>query len=367
MTVVEQSSDRRSGPPVRRGRMRHLALAALMGLMAGKWRTARAAEPSGAGVGEGTARVVVARDEGATVAFQPVSAVVRQLVDRGLRAHAGVPTAAAAWASLVRPADVVGFKVTSAPGAMSGTRPIVVEALVESLLQSGHPPSQVVIWDRRQGDLVQAGYPELARRLGVRWAAAETAGWDENFTYESPVMGRVVFGDLEFGKAEYPGLGRKSHVTRLLTRDITRLITVAPDLNHNLMGVHGHLASLALGSLDNTLRFEGSAARLAEAVPEICSLPEIQERLALCVTDALICQYRGEDRTLLHYSLPMNELRFSRDPVALDVLALADVQAGRKANPTDGEKPVASDVYLNASLIDLGVADPARIRRETAP
>ncbi len=313
------------------------------------------------------ARVVTAHDAGATASFQPVPAVVDRLVARGLQAVAGAPDPAAAWARFVGPSDVVGFKVCSAPGPMSGTRPAVVEALVRSLLAAGHPAERIVIWDKRTTDLTLAGFPDLARRLGVRWASAEGAGWDPDFAYESPVIGRVVYGDLEFDRPEVPGRGRKSHVTRLLTRDITRLVSVAPNLNHNLMGVHGHLASLALGSVDNTLRFENNAGRLAEAVPEICSLPEIQDRLVLCVTDALICQYRGEDRTLLHYARTLNELRFSRDPVALDVLALADVESGRRSNPTDGEKPVPTDVYLNASLIDLGVADASRIRRESAP
>lgn len=313
------------------------------------------------------ARVVTAHDPGATASFQPVPAAVERLVARGLQAFTGAPDPAAAWARLVRPSDVVGFKVCSAPGPMSGTRPAVVEALVRSLLAAGHPADRIVIWDKRITDLSLAGFPDVARRLGVRWTSAEGAGWDPEFAYESPVVGRVVYGDLEFDRPEVPGRGRKSHVTRLLTRDITRLVSVAPNLNHNLMGVHGHLASLALGSVDNTLRFENSAARLAEAVPEIFSLPEIQDRLVFCVTDALICQYRGEDRTLLHYARALNELRFSRDPVALDVLSLDDVKAGRRSNPTDGEKPVSTDVYLNASLIDLGVADPGRIRRESAP
>ena len=37
---------------------------------------------------------------------------------------------------------------------------------------------------------------------------------------------------------------------------MTKIINVTPLLNHNLAGVSGILYGLAIGSVDNTLRFE---------------------------------------------------------------------------------------------------------------
>ncbi len=76
----------------------------------------------------------------------------------------------------------------------------------------------------------------------------------------------------------------------------------------------------------------------------------------------MICQYRGEERTLLHYSATLNELRFSKDPVALDTLAFADIERFRKQNPADGEKGLKTDLFTNASILELGVADTNMIK-----
>ncbi len=305
--------------------------------------------------------VTIVQDDNATRAFEPDPAVVDRLVDLGLRSFTGKPSASAAWHALVSSNDVVGFRVCSTPGPVTGTRPAVVAALVQSLVAAGHPPRRIVIWDKRAGDLILAGYPALADRLGVRWAATEEIGWDESKSFDHELVGRLLIGDLEYGRKQGPEYGRRSFVSKLLTHDVTKIVIVAPLLNHNHLGVNGQLANLALGSLDNTFRFEHDTERLASVLPSICAIDELAQHLVFGVTDALICQYRGEERTLLHYAIPMNQLRFSFDPVALDVLSLADLQKARAAHPTEGEKEFKTDLYLNAEVQDLGVANPEHI------
>jgi hypothetical protein len=313
------------------------------------------------------ALVTTVHDSAAVVAFQPEARVVRSMVERGLKAFTGSADTAAAWRTLVQSNDVVGFKIVSAPGALSGTRPAVVRAFVETLLASGHPADRIVIWDKREVDLRPAGWYQLAAELGVQCEAAATAGWDPEKFYESPVLGRLVAGDLEFDRTDKVKVGRKSHVTRLLTRKITKVVSIAPVLSHSVTAVNGHLASLAGGSVDNTLRFLNDGALLAEAVPDICALDDLMPRVVLGVSDALICQYRGEDQPMLHYALALNELRFSRDLVALDALALDDVTRARAGVKYEGEKPPKTELYLNAELIDLGISDLKRIQVTRVP
>jgi hypothetical protein len=62
----------------------------------------------------------------------------------------------------------------------------------------------------------------------------------------------------------------------------------------------------------------------------------------------------------LHYSAILNQLRFSRDPVALDVLSLQELDAQRKI----AGAPVVKydpELYNNAALLELGVADVNKI------
>ena len=333
----------------------------LWSLELGLWSFA-AAPPATAAPQLPQARVVVVQEAQAMEAFTPQAGVVRGMVERGILAHTGKATVADAWRSVVKTNDVVGIKVISAPGRTSGTRPAVVAAVVEGLLAAGLPPRNIVIWDRQLVDLRIAGYFELAERYGVRISSAASAGWDAQTYYENSLLGNLIWGDAEFGQ-KGDGIGRKSYVSKLVARDLTRHISIAPLMNHNLAGVGGHFCSLALGSMDNTLRFESTARALAEAVPEMVALPVLYDRLALCITDALICQYQGEHLTRLHYATPLNQLRFSKDPVALDTLSLAELEAQRQKAGIPSPK-FASDLYKNAALLELGVNDARQIRLE---
>ncbi len=350
----------RPSPSTRWTRSLWLAAAglALLGSLTAAPATTNAPARPSAAIG---AAVIAVKDAGATTSFVPEPSVVRQMVATGLLRLTGTTNLTSAWNSLVKPEDVVGFKVTAGPGALSGTRPAVVEALIRSLLDAGHPAGRIVIWDKRQIDLSAAGWYHLAAQLQVRCVASEDAGWDNTKSYESPILGRLIAGDLDFGKKDTDGLGRKSYVTRLLTHDITKIVTVAPVLSHSVSGVHGHLTGLAWAGVDNTIRFFNDPARMAESVPEICALDDIMPRVVLAVGDALICQFRGEEHTLLHYAEALNELRFSRDPVALDALAIADVEHARARANIAGEKSFATELYTNAELIDLGIASLNRI------
>jgi len=281
------------------------------------------------------------------------------MIQRGLTNLTGKATLKDAWLSLISTGDTVGLKVVSAPGPTSGTRPVVVEAVVKSLLVAGLPPRQIVVWDKHLSDLRQAGFFELAERYGVRVAGAAEAGFDEKTFYETALLGQLVWGDLEFGR-KGEGVGRKSYLSKLVTQQMTRIVNITPLLNHNLAGVSGSLWSLAMGSVDNTIRFENDADRLAAAVPEIIALPSLGDRVVLNIVDALICQYQGEEQTLLHYSVALDQLWFSTDPVALDVLSLQEIDRQRKAAKAPAVK-TNLDLYQNASLLEIGVSEVRHI------
>jgi hypothetical protein len=295
------------------------------------------------------------------VRFVPQEAGTTAMLERGLLRLTGATNLQAAWLSLVRTQDTIGIKVFSRPGATSGTRPTVVEAVVKGLLAAGVPAPQIVIWDRHQVDLRLAGYGELAERHGVRLAGSADSGWDPKVALETSFIGQLVYGDLEFGQTG-TAVGRKSHFSKLLTGGMTRLISITPLLNNNLAGVSGHCWGLAVSATDNTLRFENNAVSMAETLPDILALPEgkLADRFVLGITDAMLCQYQGEERQLLHYSAVLDQLWLSRDPVALDVLAVREIERQRQLNAIITAR-TPMDLYDNLALLELGVASPSRI------
>lgn len=309
------------------------------------------------------ARVVVVQDREATEAFRPKPDSVQVMVERGIRSVTGKATTSEAWLSLVSAQDVIGLKVFSAPGASSGTRPAVVEAVAKQLIAAGIPAAQIVVWDVLEGDLRKAGFMEMAASLGIRVEASVSPGYDPTNYYETALIGNLIWGDLEFGQTG-EGVGRKSFVSKLVSQELTKIINITPLLNHNVAGVSGNLFGLAMGSVDNIIRFESEALRMAKAVPEIYALPSVGDKVVLNITDALICQYEGGQRGLLHYSTVLNQLRFSRDPVALDMLSLKELDRQRRLAKAPYVKG-NFDLYVNAGLLDLGISEISRIDVET--
>jgi hypothetical protein len=332
-------------------------------VLAGRAGAADLYPPPSAGA---AARVVVVQGDNLLSAFLPDDARVADAFNRGLTNFTRTASVAAAWHSLVATNDTVGIKVFSPPGPLSGTRPAVVAALVRGLLAAGLPPAQIVIWDKRADDLHAAGFFKLGAELGVRVAGAAESGYDTNTFYlpDSPVIGSLVWGDSEFQKAGVDN-GKKSFVAKLVSQQLTKMISVAPLISENDAGVCGHLFSLALGSVDNTRRFEaGEGERLARALPEIDALPVIGDRVVLHVTDALLGQPEGGPAGYLQFSTVLNQIWFSRDPVALDTLALKEL--GRESRRA-GRPPLRAnlEIFNIATLLQLGVNDPSKITVET--
>jgi hypothetical protein len=327
-----------------------LGLVALLSRHAGA-QNAAARPPS--------ARVVIVQDPDATENLEPVPDAVQAMVDQGITNLAGKADLVAAWRSFVSTNDTVGIKVYSSPGAHSGTRPAVVAALVRDLLAAGVQPGRIIVWDRQSVDLRLSGFFDLADRYGIKVMGSVDAGFDENTFYETALLGPLNWNDVDFGK-KGPGIGRKSYVSKLVSQQMTKIINVTPMMHNNTAGVSGNLYTLAFGSVDNTIRFEASPDSLNRAVPEIYALPILGDRVVLNVVDALICQYEGQDLGLLHYSDVLNQLRFSRDPVALDVLSQEEIEKERRRAGI-ATLVTNDDLYANASLLEIGVSDPARI------
>lgn len=329
-----------------------------LGLPLDAWAT-----PFSTSRSDAPARVVIVEDAAATEGFRPRPDRIAPMLQRGLTNLTGKATIQEAWLSLVSTQDVVGIKVYSKPGSSSGTRPAVAAALAESLISAGLPPHNIIVWDKSESDLRRAGFHELRGELGIRVAASAAAGYDSTNYYDTPLLGNLVYGDFEFEKRG-EGVGRKSFVSRLVTGEITKIINLNPLLNHNEAAVCGSLVSLSLGSVDNTLRFEGDPRRLAVAVPEIYALPALYDRVVLNIVDALICQYEGGQRGLLHYSTTLNQLRFSFDPVALDMLSIKELDRQRRLARAPNVRPNL-ELYRNAALLELGVSELPRMQIDT--
>lgn len=309
-------------------------------------------------VAQSASRVVVARDPAAVSGLDVVPDRVHALVDRGMQALTGQSTPAAAWAMFAGPDDVVGIKVNVRAAPLHVPRPALIDAIAAGLQSAGVAATNIIVWDVDPHRLRRAGYAGNAR-FQVR-AVIEDTGWDENITFESKVVGKLIWGDLEFGR-DATGISEKSHFPKLLTRTITKLINVPVLIDHDACGLAGALYNVSLGVVDNARRFDLGGSGETE-IPEICATAVVQKKLVLTIMDALVAGYAGGPAFKPQYSWPAATLYLSRDPVAVDTLCMEALEAQRQPAgiPPIGER--AGHIRA-AGLRGLGTADPDQIER----
>ena len=266
--------------------------------------------------------------------------IVRRMVDRLVCALTGKGDPASAWRSLVKPGDRVGIKVAASPGPVGGTRPAVAEAVAQGLASAGIPPSDIIVWDRNLDDLLAAGYRRDSPYYRLRWTDSKT-GYDKNSILTAPVTGRLIYGDQAFGEKEGTRLVDKlttgeqlsstSHFSKVLTKEVTKVINIPSLADSFLTGINGALANMAIANIDNWRRFARSPDFGDPYLAEIYADETIRGKVVLTILDALTMQYAGGPLPHPQYCRDHLSLYASRDPVAIDATAVALIDPARKA------------------------------------
>lgn len=349
------------------------------------------------------ARVVLTERSDLVKRFQPDDAAIRAAFNRLLLAYTGQPSPAQAWLTLVRPQDTVGIKISSTGGPLLGTHRALIEAVVDGLISAGVPPQQIIVWDKFEDQMINAGYVPMQPPSSWQCRAViPGAGFDGERFYFHELAGQLIWGDRDFvGRAEKkedviqrllrsaaenpdnkttptpspaestqtptpPQVSNRSYFTRLLTRDITRLINMPVLSDHDRIGIWGAVASLALGSVDNHRRFLNNTEAAGRGIAEILENELIQSKTILHIMDGLVSQYAGGPSFHANYAESSGLIMISRDPVALDTLAMERIQDGRRAR---GLVPVLEPIYhlQEAAALGLGVTERSRMDLTVVP
>ena len=213
------------------------------------------------------AKVIKIHAPDATRHFQANPKQILAMVESGVKHLSSQTSPIAAWTQFVSTNDIVGLKINTHLGTLSGTRPAVVEAVVQGLIRSGIPGENIVIWDRELKDLKRAGYIPIAQRFGIQLAGARDSGYSSWDTYTVPALHwDLEEGDHLFGKEKSSAI---SHTSKLITERLSAIISIHPPISDTQSGTRGHLQELALSSADNTARFGVSIPHLNPAIGEL--------------------------------------------------------------------------------------------------
>lgn len=270
---------------------------------------------------------------------------VSELVDQAMMKLTGRASAKEAWRDIVLPDDIVGIKINPLGGPELSTHAIIVDKIVEGLYSAGVLRKQVIIWDRFEEHLLNAGYPIRQDESEVRTLASDTEG--------------IGYDDEVFYESEKDSMTRRengstfSRYSRIVTQMVDVLINVPVLKHHEMAGISGCLKNLAFGSVDNTRRFHGKPLYCNPAIGEILEHKVIREKLVLNIVDGLVASFDKGPTHHAESTWKYGTLFVSADPVILDVLVLQTVNQKREEMAL-GSVSKFSNHISTASALGLG-------------
>ena len=281
---------------------------------------------------------------------------VSELIDQAMMQLTGRASAKEAWRDIVLPDDIVGIKINPLAGPELSTHSIIVDKIVEGLYGAGVLRKQIIIWDRFEEHLLNAGYPIQQDESEVRTFASDTEGigYDDEVFYESE----------KDSVARRENDSTRSRYSRIVTQQVDVLINVPVLKHHAMAGVSGCLKNLAFGSVDNTRRFHGKPLYCNPAIGEILEHKVLREKLVLNIVDGLVASFDKGPTYHAESAWKYGSLFISADPVVLDVLVLQTVNQKREEMELDSMSKLANHI-TTASKLGLGTntLDQADLRQ----
>ena len=324
-------------------------------------------------------KVAEVRDERALIHDRIDSRIVAGMFAKGMTALTGKKPEES-FGLFFEPGDVVGIKVNPVGAGLISTRLEVVDAVIAWLIDGGIQRKNVVIWDRFDYMLRDAGFtPVRYPGIGIEGLqtmdeiAAEGKAQDESRWLDAD--GRHVseknfdpdvyyFADIDGPKDkaylnQHVFNGKYSYFGRLLTRKLTKIVNI-PVFKNTGNGISMATKNIGYGAICNTNRLHKPL--FFDVCTEVLAFPVIRDKLVLNITDGLKAQYDGGPEPAPRFALPYNRLFLSTDPFALDSIChRLLVQMRKEMNVRINEHPRYSDYLLYGQKLGLGIADFEKI------
>jgi hypothetical protein len=324
-------------------------------------------------------KVVQVQDDKVMPDANPDSKIVHQMFSTGIE-HLTGKNVDESFSLLFEKDDIVGIKVNPVGAGLISTRLEVVDAVIDWLIKNGLPKKNIVIWDRFDYMLADAGFtPE--RYPGIRIEGLQTmdeaaaAGETEDDRKWLDSQGNHVsqskfdkdiyyWADVE-GPKDKPYLnqhvfnGKYSYYGKLITKDLTKIINL-PVFKNTGNGISMATKNIGYGAICNTNRLHKPL--FFDVCTEVLAHPVVRDKLVLNIIDGLRAQYDGGPMPAAQFTYLYNNLFFATDPFALDMICHRILVAKRKEmNVTVNEHPRYTEYLRYAQRMNLGIADPNKI------
>ena len=249
--------------------------------------------------------------------------VVREMMERGMRALTGEAKTIDSWRRFFTPDDVVGVKVNAGGRPWVVSSHEVVAETIRNLMAVGVKPQQIYIYERFQGQLDQVNYaPSLPEGVNI-FAAERANARNDNQNYDPHVYVEADF----FGEDD-----TRSNLMRLVSQKLTKIINIPNMKDHGATGATGCLKNIAYGSFSNVARTHNKGvSHTLSFVGTLAAVEPLRSKTVLQIMDGLRGVWHGGPfAPTLKYVFFPRTIMFGTDPVAIDRLLLDVIDDERK-------------------------------------
>jgi uncharacterized protein (DUF362 family) len=283
------------------------------------------------------AKVAVIRGKGVlTRAGELNQLKVAEMIQRGLRVLTGLQNAEDGLGQIFARNERIGIKINTIGGRKISTRPEVALSLADLLVKSGLHERNIIIWDRTNRELKDAGYRLASPSNGLKVFGTDMDGAG----YETELVSHLNIGSL---------------FSTIQTNFVTASVSLAILKDHGLAGVTAGMKNY-FGSIHNPNKYHDSHCN--PYVAELFDTDPIKRKHKLSVLDGLIVQYHRGPSYHAQWAEPCGVLVFSRDPVAADSVGWQMIEKlrAKKGLPSLQEDKREPAYLMTAEKMGLGRA-----------
>ena len=316
-------------------------------------------------------KVVQVYHENCMAENEPDQQAVDRMLETAMLELTGLTTLRDAWLHFVSPQDRIGLKVNPVAGKLLSTSHQIVRAVIAQLEGAGIPKEQIVLWDRREFELHEAGFT-AENYPGIRITGTEQQDAAGSF-YDAD---GVLYGEKMIDKdwyywaeveEEYDAYtipymvnsGKYSYFSKICTQQLDKIINI-PILKNAGASVTLCLKNLAYGCISNTGRLHKDL--WSETCAQVCAFPPIRDKVVLNIADGIRGCFNGGPGANPQFITDYKTLLVGTDPVAVDRIGYEVVLKKRIDEGIQSEDQPRARQFMNmAQDLGLGIADLDRI------
>lgn len=287
-------------------------------------------------------KVVIVRAKGLLSESRPEPKRLQTMIIKGLTLLTSENEIKQAIEKIFSPSDRIGIKINTIAGPRLSTPPELSLALTSVLNWGGIPERNMIIWDRTNRELREAGYPLQTSRDKLKIFGTDNSGAG----YEQEPYSFRHIGSL---------------FSTILTNFVTASISLAILKDHGLAGITAGMKNY-FGAVHNPNKYHDN--HCDPFVAELLACPPIKTKHRLSILDALIVQFHKGPSFHARWAAQYEGLIFGLDPVATDAIgwSIIDKLRVEKGLPSLKEEGRPPSYLETAQRLGLGENDPRKIQ-----